>query len=190
MSAEQTFSTADLRGNAQDYKRDATRKHKWALGATQGVGRAEHKPRPQRPAETHYNYTRRIRGAAVANLHHGAKMTRKIDALEGTAVSDASESNSDDGFGMPSPAVEPTPVYSFDAARSPSQGSQILNAALAKAVEKFEERETDKLVKNEYDVLDVDGEVVEAAKGKKGKTKTKAAEPVVGGDVEEDYEFV
>jgi hypothetical protein len=53
MSSEQTFSTSDLRGTAQDYKRDAARKHKWALGATDSViGRADEKPRPFRPSET------------------------------------------------------------------------------------------------------------------------------------------
>lgn len=52
MSSEQTFSQADLRSTAQDYKRDAARKHKWALGSVEGVGRAEGKPRPHRPSET------------------------------------------------------------------------------------------------------------------------------------------
>ena len=52
MSAEQSFSQADLRATQQDYKRDATRKHKWALGPTPGVGRAEGKPRPLRSAAT------------------------------------------------------------------------------------------------------------------------------------------
>lgn len=52
MSSEQTFSTADLRSSAQNSKRDAARKHKWALGAVDRVGRAEGKPRPQRPSET------------------------------------------------------------------------------------------------------------------------------------------
>lgn len=52
MSSEQTFSNADLRATAQDYKRDASHKHKWALGSTGGVGRAPAKPRPHRPSET------------------------------------------------------------------------------------------------------------------------------------------
>lgn len=53
MSSEQTSSNADLRSTAQDYKRDATRKQKWALGpAVIASGRAEGKPRPRRPSET------------------------------------------------------------------------------------------------------------------------------------------
>jgi len=53
MSSEQTFSTSDLRSTAQDYKRDAARKHKWALGVAATTGRAAGgKPRPHRPSET------------------------------------------------------------------------------------------------------------------------------------------
>jgi len=53
MSSEQTFSTSDLRSAAQDYKRDATRKHKWALGTAETTGRlAGGKLRPHRPSET------------------------------------------------------------------------------------------------------------------------------------------
>ena len=52
MSSEQTFSTSDLRSTAQDYKRDATRKHKWRLGPVERVGRGISNPRPFRPSET------------------------------------------------------------------------------------------------------------------------------------------
>ena len=44
-------------------------------------------------------------------------------------------------------------LYSFDAPRGPAEGGQILSMALAKAVEKFETKETEKLVKNEYEVV-------------------------------------
>lgn len=115
--------------------------------------------------------------------------------LEGTSTAmisdDSSNANSDyDGDGTPSPAADAAVTYSFDAARGPSQGSQILNTALAKAVEKFEERETVKLVKDEYDVLDAEGETV-VSPAKKGKEKAKS---VTGQtrvpDADEDYEFV
>ena len=43
--------------------------------------------------------------------------------------------------------------YSFDAPRGPTEGGQILSMALAKAVEKFEIRATEKLVKEEYEIV-------------------------------------
>ena len=70
---------------------------------------------------------------------------------------------------------------------APSQGSQILGLALAKAIERFEVRETDRIIKNEYEVLGSDGEAVEAkAKHKAGTT---AAAPPTALD-EAEYEFV
>ncbi|KAF2167112.1 hypothetical protein M409DRAFT_66176 [Zasmidium cellare ATCC 36951] len=192
MSAEQTFSQADLRSNAQSYKRDATHKHKWALGTSDGVGRAPGKPRPYRPSETEYNLKRREEKSAVASLAHGTKIARKHDMLEGTAMTDdSSGSNSDEYDETPSPPVDAGVTYSFDHARGPTKGSQILNVALAKAVEKFEERETVKLVKSEYELLDSEGEAVTPSPAKKRKGKKAAAEQAVVVPTEdEDYEFV
>lgn len=210
MSSEQTFSTNDLRSTAQDYKREAARKHKWALGSVETPGRvAGGKPRPHRPNETcvsyplicpdqkltahsNYNLKRKEAKGAVAALQNGAKTARKQDMLEGTAVSDdSSNSSSDHDESTPSPPADANVMYSFDAVRAPSQGSQILNAALAKAVERFEERETVKLVKSEYDVLDSEGESVGLTAVKKSKAKGKAKEEaMIVPDADEDYEFV
>ncbi|KAF2769635.1 hypothetical protein EJ03DRAFT_312006 [Teratosphaeria nubilosa] len=189
MSSEQTlptFSTSDLRSTAQDYKRDAARKHKWALGtAPIAAGRQQGgKPRPHRPNETYvfsscclsaFSARRReAKSAAVASIQSSSKISRKHDMLEGNQ----------DRAGA---------VYSFSA-RGPSHGSQILNAALAKAVEKFEERETVKLVKNEYEVLDDEGESVGLTPVKsRGKSYAKVVKEVApsGGDMDEDeYEFI
>ena len=70
-----------------------------------------------------------------------------------------------------------------------------MNAALAKAVESFQEKETVNLVKSEYELLDSDGETVKATpqkKGKKNKGKASSAsqEVAVVPDADEDYEFV
>lgn len=105
-------------------------------------------------------------------------------------MSDSSDSNQDDGFGLPSPPADANVVYSFDAVRSPGQGSQTLNAALAKAVEQFEEKETANLVKLEYDVLNSDGETVEVSPLKKGKGRKKTVGAVTVPDADDDYEFV
>lgn len=66
----------------------------------------------------------------------------------------------DDCFQRASTDPEPDAgiSYSFDAPRGPHQGSQILSMALAKAVEKFEVKATEKLVKEEYEVIAQDKE--------------------------------
>jgi hypothetical protein len=122
-------------------------------------------------------------------------MTRKHDMLEGTASAatsdDSSGSTSEADDNTPSPPADAGVIYSFDASRSPSHGSQILNAALSKAVEKYEERETVKLVKSEYDVLDADGEtVISPVKKEKAKAKKAPIGITHVPDADEDYEFL
>ena len=130
---------------------------------------------------------RRETKGAVASLAHGTKIARKHDMLEGAPVSDhSSDSNSDHDEAAVSPPPDAGVMYSFDAPTGPSHGSQILNAALSKAVERFEEKETAKLVKNEYDIIDSEGESVGLTPVKKGKGKA----PVTVPDADEDYEFV
>ena len=68
------------------------------------------------------------------------------------------DSSADEEVDHPSTAPDAEIAYSFDATRGPSHGSQILNHALEKAVEQFETKETLKLIKNEYEVLDHDVE--------------------------------
>lgn len=126
-------------------------------------------------------------------------MTRKHDILDAATTDlpssdESSASSSSDHDDDTSPALPPPDagvMYSFDAARGPSEGSQILNVALLKAMQKFEEKETAKLVKNEYDVIDSEGESVGLSPVKR-KGKGKAAEKAVLVDAvdEDEYEFV
>lgn len=117
--------------------------------------------------------------------------------LEGTTSDEASSPNtsaasdySDDTNPSPSSA-DADIAYSFDAARGPTQGSQIFNVALARAVEKFEERETVKLVRAEYDVLDGEGEsLATASPAGKAKAKARGMGATRVPDADEDYEFV
>lgn len=44
-------------------------------------------------------------------------------------------------------------TYSYDRAQGANKGSQILGQALAKAVDKFENKATEKLVKDEYELV-------------------------------------
>jgi hypothetical protein len=84
----------------------------------------------------------------------------------------------------PGAAPDAEVAYSFDAARGPSHGSTVLSGALAQAVERFETKATEKLVKDEYEVLPLDPEEMFATPVKKSG-KGRAALPE-----EDDYEFV
>jgi hypothetical protein len=74
-------------------------------------------------------------------------------------------------------------TYSYDANRGPSHGSTILSSALAQAVERFESNVTEKLVKDEYEVLPTDPDALLTPIKKGGMKSATATE-------EEDYEFV
>jgi hypothetical protein len=91
------------------------------------------------------------------------------------------DSSADEEVEHPStaPAPDAEIAYSYDAERGPTHGSQILNVALEKAIERYEIRETDKLIKNEYEVLDADGELLSPAPKKRHIAREDA-----------DYEFV
>merc|ERR1712070_599785 len=130
------------------------------------------RPRPHRPSETNYNAKRRETKSAVAALQNGVKLARKQDMLEGTAVSDDSSNSASENEETPAPPADEGVMYSFDTSRSPSQGSQTI-----------------KLVKDEYQVLDGEGEEVGLTPAKKSKAKSTATQDQVA-DTEEDYEFV
>lgn len=109
--------------------------------------------------------------------------------LEGAAITDDS-SGSEEYDETPSPPADAGITYSFDAARGPTKGSQILNVALSKAMQKWEEAETTKLVKTEYELLDSEGETVMPTPDKKRKAKGKNVDAAVMVAEDEDYEFV
>jgi hypothetical protein len=73
-------------------------------------------------------------------------------------TSASGESSADEDVEHPSDAPDADVAYSYDAPKGPSGGSQILNHALEKAVVRFENKETEKLIKNEYEVLDRDSD--------------------------------
>ena len=83
-----------------------------------------------------------------------AKMSRKQESRfdNDTCTSDSStEEDVKEASAAPEPDAGYT--YSYDAPRGPGKGSQILGIALAKAVEKFEAKAMEKLVKEEYEVV-------------------------------------
>lgn len=96
---------------------------------------------------------------------------------------DNSDSSADEDVEEASTAPVPDAeiTYSFDAARGPSHGSEILGQALEQAIERYEVRQTDKLIKEEYEVLDTDGEP--AGKARKNNRTSDVVE-------EDDYLIV
>ena len=81
-------------------------------------------------------------------------MARKHDPVFDFDTS-ASDNSAEEDVKDASTAPEPDAgyTYSYDAPRGPSKGSHILGFAIAKAVEKFETKATEKLVKEEYEVV-------------------------------------
>lgn len=178
MSSQQTFSS-DLRSGAKEFTRDKTHRVKWAHGQAFGPGRRveENRPRPARPGfnRTPVSMIREKNREKTRGAAHYKARANDMSLASG-------ESSTDDDIEEPSaaPAPDADVAYSFDAERGPNHGSQILNQALAKAVERYEVRQTDKLIKEEYEVLDVNGALSPAPKPRK---KNVAPE-------DEDYEFI
>lgn len=72
-------------------------------------------------------------------------------------IHDISTSESSAGEDVEEGSEAPEPdagiSYSFDAFRGPAEGRTILGMAFAEAVEKYEIKELEKLVKDEYEVI-------------------------------------
>jgi len=168
MASEQTFSTSDLRSGAKEFSRDKDHRVKWAHGESYGPGRRLEDARP-RPA----------RVIPTPKVHSGANKART--AVKNDIADASGDSSADEDPEEPSaaPAPDADITYSFDAERGPSHGSQILGHALTKAIERYEVRQTDKLIKEEYEVLDA-GALSPAPNASK---KLVAPE-------DEDYEFI
>ena len=115
---------------------------------------------------THLNSVTEAWRKSNAKQAHRAGSARKQDPLvhrAGTAqyarkqdrfaddrdlTSDSDGDITGDSQGSPSPKLEDEIAYSYDS-NGPSNGSKILDMALSKAVEKFEDKQTSKLVKDE-----------------------------------------
>jgi hypothetical protein len=161
--------TNDLRADAKEFNRDKNSRVKWAHGQSYGPGRREEESRP-RPARINsiFKYVHRPNemypwptDANRCRPSYPGQMKART-ALQKDMANASDESSADEDVEHPSsaPAPDAEVAYSFDATRGPSHGSQILNHALDKAMVQFEIKETDKLIKNEYEVLDVDVEIL------------------------------
>lgn len=156
--------TSDLRSNSREAKRDRASKSKWAKGGRPAPGRHcphsafEHCDCAARPTihDPMINTVLRRRevGHNMGKFVKGDKAAMRLDIGDELANNTTSDSSADEEVKDASAAPEPDIMYSYDAKDGPGRGSGILSQAITKAVERFENKETERLVNKEYDVID------------------------------------
>ncbi len=124
---------------------------------------------------------------------HQTRIARKKDALkEVTSASALSRSLAEllpnSSTATRTSSTDPAVIYSFDAPSTPRKAVG-LNSLVEKAEMEWQSRETDKIVRDEYEILDESGEVkvLTKGKGKKGSPKQRAQVVV---DEEDDWEKI
>ncbi|KAI9760146.1 MAG: hypothetical protein M4579_001866 [Chaenotheca gracillima] len=141
----------------------------------------------RQPHFTPANFTRR---------KAGVETRKEILAEQASASDDSASGASDRRASLEEPegpnrtrAPDADITYSFDEPKGPQKGSQILGMALAQAVERFEGRETEKLVREEYDlVVDAAADDDDYVPKASGRGREKKIKPVA---VDEDgFELV
>jgi len=131
----------------QDRKRDLDYRSKYALGVIVRGDGVDARPnaRAIQPVKLAVKHQERKRWHSKTHPKYGVKEK---------AILTSDSSTDDEPRESPeSTAPDADIAYSYDSAFGPTHGSDILSMALNKAVERFETRETEKLVKTEYDVL-------------------------------------
>jgi len=194
--------TGDLRSGAQDTKRYTEHKHKWEFGESFGPGRkTTAHARPAKPLPRAY-YRKAVKGLSAKGVHRSAITADRDETLktpsttQSQPVTDSSSGDEDIDPPCAAPAPDSDITYSFDAPRGPSHGSQVLGNALDRAIAQFENSATDRLVRDEYEVLDSTGEAMKAAKSKARSRASKGGGAIdedvddVDVNADEEYEFV
>jgi len=164
---------SDIRSTSIEHNRESERKAKWARGEAWGPGRskdAHGAPVRVKPRFPRSNQEMGVKGQKTAQRH---------EIIDETFNSH-SDSSGDEMPNEPSAAPDAEIAYSFDAAKGPTHGSTVLSIALAQAVERFENTVTEKLVKDEYDVLQTEDVVTPMKKSGKRSVLVE----------EDDYEFI
>ncbi|KAF2226510.1 hypothetical protein BDZ85DRAFT_246950 [Elsinoe ampelina] len=187
---------SDLRSTTRDAHRAATQKAKWAHGIASAPGRHPSKPRPVRISDLAASKTRvsgsssKAAGAANEDI---ADVTAEWPSLQvvlgsspgGYSHSSAEGSEEDEeqeAVRMVEEYEKLEEMYGAEGTM-PGSGSQVLHGALSKAIEAFEDKETVRIVKSEWAMLDEGGEEVGFVAGKRGKGKEREEE-MCGGEFE------
>lgn len=151
--------TSDLRHNFKEAKREYDQKSKWALGIRCMPGqRVEPQEGHCRPLKPTYSQVARssLRSLTERGVRERAHPEKSLKISLNQVVSEAIRDSErpDDYYSAPDPGYDPDPevFYSYDAPAGPRAGEHILGAALEKAVERFEVKETEKLVR-EYEFV-------------------------------------
>ncbi|KAL8661954.1 MAG: hypothetical protein Q9202_005155 [Teloschistes flavicans] len=136
----------------QDHKRELNQKFKWAMGEAPRTAGCN-KKRPARPPRS--EFARPTKRESEYTINKAAKMSRKSDAYV-NRIAAASDSSTEEDIREASaaPEIDAGIAYSYDAAHGPSTGGHILSMALAKAVEKYETKATEKLIMEDYEVVE------------------------------------
>ncbi|KAI4212748.1 MAG: hypothetical protein LQ351_004641 [Letrouitia transgressa] len=134
----------------QDHKRELDQKHKWALGeAVRTPGQACR--RPAKAAST--TAPRRLEDLQRCKPGRALTVARKREVLDND-FSDSTEEEVKDASAAPEP--DAGVMYSYDAATGPRQSGQIFTMAVATAIQNYEKKATERLVKEEYEVVGMD----------------------------------
>lgn len=190
-----TLLTSDLRSESKAFKRDKDHTAKWSRGARVAPGKscthdaspwgngacqecaARPLPRDGRRNLTDYTIHRTQKLYDHGPARPRGAVARKVlqnDLNEVNLTSDASSGDEEIVHSSAAPLPDAEIMYSYDAPSGPSSGSDILSNAVMQAVKRFENKQTETLVKNEYDlVLDA-----------------KEMEDAYAGDAEDDFEVI
>lgn len=158
-----SLAANDLRGAGTDAKRVYNQKAKWAYGGRSALPRREVSEvypvtRPAVPSTHYMNLHRALqhdRKAKTNQLATSAKIDLRYDIREAL---DSGPSDSSSGEDIDDPASAQTVVAEPDDEANATvehyevAGQTILSDAVNKAVERFETKETEKLVK-EYEIV-------------------------------------
>lgn len=162
--------SADLRGEAKAYKRDKSQTTKWARGGRPAPGKScthdlsvdgspcsECVARPSNRNFGNHYFQRSERAAIHANTHahrqgNIAKKVLQNDLQDVTMHSDTS-GDEEVAHINEAPVPESEIMYSYDAKSGPSNGADVLSNAVMQAVKRYENKQTEQLIKNEYDTM-------------------------------------